>query len=196
MAVSGSVVVDASLVLKWLVEEDDSDRAHAALRSWVARDITRIAPYLMPFEVANALHRRTVRGELTVSDSTRLIARLLESHLELRPAAGPSSPSAAARTPPQPGRRLRCPLPRAGRERQLRGVDGRREALPGGEAARRQHAVDRRARSTCVRTGRGLDPRKRAAIQPDPLGEGGLRELVGSPRNRDSGPLPQTSPGD
>ena len=84
MAVSGSVVVDASLALKWLIEEDDSDRAHAALRSWVARDITRIAPYLMPFEVANALHRRTVRGELTVSDSTRLIVRLLESHLELR----------------------------------------------------------------------------------------------------------------
>ncbi len=52
---NGSVVVDASLAVKWLVEEDDSDRAHAALQAWVAQGITRIAPYLMPFEVANAL---------------------------------------------------------------------------------------------------------------------------------------------
>ena len=60
---SGSVVVDASLAIKWLVEEDDSDKAHAVLQSWVAQDITRIAPHLMPFEVANALHRRVLRGE-------------------------------------------------------------------------------------------------------------------------------------
>ena len=80
---SGSVVVDASLAVKWLVEEDDSDKAHAVLQSWVARDVTRIAPHLMPFEVANALHRRVLRGELNVGDSTRMIARLLESRLEL-----------------------------------------------------------------------------------------------------------------
>ena len=80
---NGSVVVDASLAVKWLVEEDDSDKAHAALQSWVAQDITRIAPHLMPFEVANALHRRVLRGELNVGDSIRLIARLLASRLEL-----------------------------------------------------------------------------------------------------------------
>ena len=49
MGVSGFIVVDASLAVKWLVEEDDSDKAHAALQSWVAQDITRIAPHLMPF---------------------------------------------------------------------------------------------------------------------------------------------------
>ena len=80
---NGSVVVDASLAVKWLIEEDDSDKAHAALQSWVAQDITRIAPHLMPFEVANALHRRVLRGELSVGDSARMIARLLESRLEL-----------------------------------------------------------------------------------------------------------------
>ena len=30
---NGSVVVDASLAVKWLVEEDDSDKAHAVLQS-------------------------------------------------------------------------------------------------------------------------------------------------------------------
>ncbi len=85
---SGAVVVDASLAVKWLVEEDDSDKAHAALQSWVAQDITRIAPYLMPFEVANALHRRVLRGELNVESSTRMISRLLESRLELHQPPG------------------------------------------------------------------------------------------------------------
>ena len=85
---SGSVVVDASLAVKWLVEEDDSDKAHAILQSWVAQDTTRIAPHLMPFAVANALHRRVMRGELDVGDSTRMIARLLESRLELHQPLG------------------------------------------------------------------------------------------------------------
>ena len=88
MGVNGSVVVDASLAVKWLVEEDDSDKAHAALQAWVVQGITRIAPYLMPFEVANALHRRVLRGELNVGDSTRMIARLLESSLELHQPPG------------------------------------------------------------------------------------------------------------
>ena len=80
---SGSVVVDASLAIKWLVEEDDSDKAQAILQSWVAQDVTRIAPYLMPFEVANALHRRVLRGELNVSQSALLRSLLLDSRLEL-----------------------------------------------------------------------------------------------------------------
>ena len=83
MGVNGSVVVDASLAVKWLVEEDDSNKAHAALQSWVVQDITRIAPHLMPFEVANALHRRVLRGELNLGDSIRMITRLLASRLEL-----------------------------------------------------------------------------------------------------------------
>ncbi len=78
-----SVVVDASLAVKWLVEEDDSDKGHAALQSWVSQDIIRIAPHLMPFKVANALHRRVLRGELNVGDSIRMIAGLLASRLEL-----------------------------------------------------------------------------------------------------------------
>ena len=60
----------SSSMQAWLssgsIEEDDSDKAHAALQSWVTQDITRIAPHLMPFEVANALHRRVLRGELNV----------------------------------------------------------------------------------------------------------------------------------
>ena len=85
---SGFVVVDASLTVKWLVEEEDSDKAHVVLQSWDTQDVTRVAPNLMPFEVANALHRRVLRGELSVGDSARLIAQLLGSRLELHQTAG------------------------------------------------------------------------------------------------------------
>ena len=84
---NGSVVVDASLAVKWLVEEDDSDKADALLRSWVVQGTARIAPHLMPFEVANALHQRVLRGQLSVGDSTRMIAWLLQSNLELHQTA-------------------------------------------------------------------------------------------------------------
>ena len=83
MGVSGSVVVDASLAIKWFVEEDDSDKAQALLQSWVAQDVTRIAPFLMPFEVANALHQRVLRGELDINDSALMLTQLLDSRLEL-----------------------------------------------------------------------------------------------------------------
>ena len=88
MGVNEFVVVDASLAVKWLVEEEDSDKAHAVLQSWVTQDISRVAPHLMSFEVANALHRRVMRGELSVGESSRMIARLLGSQLELHQTPG------------------------------------------------------------------------------------------------------------
>ena len=69
---NGIVVVDASLAFKWLVSEEDSDLAQSISRSWANDGIQAAAPYLMPVEVANALHRRVVRGELSVEDAVRL----------------------------------------------------------------------------------------------------------------------------
>ena len=85
---SGFVVVDASLAVKWLVEEEDSDKAHLVLESWVTQDVTRIAPYLMPFEVANVVHRRVTKGELRVEATADLIGNLLSSQLELHQSQG------------------------------------------------------------------------------------------------------------
>lgn len=85
---SGVVVVDASLAVKWLVDEEDSDKAHAALEFWVVQDVARIAPYLMPFEVANALHRRVSRGELNVANGSLMMTRLFGSRLELHQSPG------------------------------------------------------------------------------------------------------------
>jgi predicted nucleic acid-binding protein len=43
-----------------------------------------MAPYLMPVEVANALHQRIVRQELSVEAAVHLLEGLLASGIELR----------------------------------------------------------------------------------------------------------------
>ena len=70
------VVVDASVAFKWLVEEEHSDRATALTRLWDDQGTRLAAPPLLPFEVANALHRRVVRGELSVEVAGELMQDL------------------------------------------------------------------------------------------------------------------------
>lgn len=84
---SDLVVVDASLAVKWLVDEDHSDRADALLQAWSREGIRLAAPSILPAEVTNALHRRIVRGELTVEVATGLTERL-SARVELYEAPG------------------------------------------------------------------------------------------------------------
>ena len=80
---SGRAVVDASLATKWLVTEVHSDTALALARSWAADGVAPTAPYLMPVEVSNALHRRVVRGELSLVRAGHLLETLLASGIDL-----------------------------------------------------------------------------------------------------------------
>ena len=84
---SGYVVVDASVAIKWLVREEHTDKALAILSAWHDDEVTPAAPYLLPFEVANALHRKSLRGQLTIVDTARMISHLLGSRLELHQTA-------------------------------------------------------------------------------------------------------------
>ena len=77
-------MVDASLAVKWLVREVHSDTAYVLARSWARQGTQPVAPYLMPVEVANALHRRVVRKEMTVEAAVGLLEGLLASGIELR----------------------------------------------------------------------------------------------------------------
>lgn len=85
---NGSVVVDASLAVKWLVNEVYTDRAFALARSWAKAGIQPVAPYLMPVEVANALYRRALRGDISIAAATTLLDGLLNAGIELREPRG------------------------------------------------------------------------------------------------------------
>ena len=81
---NGAVVVDASLAFKWLVEEPYTERAVVLVHTWAREGLQLTAPYLMPAEVANALHRKVVRQELSEDTATFLLARLMEVGVVLR----------------------------------------------------------------------------------------------------------------
>ncbi len=66
-----SVVIDASVALKWVLDEPGKDAADALLEEEL------IAPSLWLLEAANALWRRTQRGEISSEEARE---RLTELH--------------------------------------------------------------------------------------------------------------------
>ena len=77
------VVVDASVAFKWLVEEENSDQATALARNSDDDGIQLVAPAIMHFEVANALHRRVVGGDMSLEVAIELMQRLISVGVEL-----------------------------------------------------------------------------------------------------------------
>ncbi|MBI3512743.1 MAG: type II toxin-antitoxin system VapC family toxin [Proteobacteria bacterium] len=65
-----SIVVDASVALKWVLDEPGRDAADALL------DDELIAPVLWLVEAANALWRRSVLGELTADEARERLFEL------------------------------------------------------------------------------------------------------------------------
>lgn len=60
-----SVVVDASLAIKWLLPEPDSTSALALRRRWDNHGIAPAAPDFLLIEVHNVLWKKLTRGDIT-----------------------------------------------------------------------------------------------------------------------------------
>lgn len=74
-----TLVVDASVALKWVLDEAGSDAAEALL------DETLIAPSLWLVEAANALWRRGLRGEITQHGAADRLTALLDAPVSSLP---------------------------------------------------------------------------------------------------------------
>jgi len=66
---SDVVVVDASLALKWVLAEPDSNTAVMLLDRWTDEGISVIAPALFTYEVTNTLYRQVVAGKLAYEEA-------------------------------------------------------------------------------------------------------------------------------
>ena len=62
----GGFVVDTSVAMKWLIEEDDSDKAS------LLRDADLAAPALLRVEASNVLRTLAARGALTQQQAVEL----------------------------------------------------------------------------------------------------------------------------
>ena len=74
---SNVVVVDASIALKWILNETDSSKALTLLADWNDREIEVYAPSLLVYEVTNALYRRVRKGEIPFDDARRGLTEII-----------------------------------------------------------------------------------------------------------------------
>ncbi len=77
-----TLVVDASVVTKWFVEELDSDNANLLKKAQETSQMQLTAPDLLVYEVTNALG---YHPKMTVDDVVQSTRRLLELELDLVP---------------------------------------------------------------------------------------------------------------
>jgi predicted nucleic acid-binding protein len=78
-----AIIVDTSIVLKWVLDEPDSATALALLTRWINEGIVIQAPALLTYEVANALFQRVRKGEMTVDKARQALEDVLFPELML-----------------------------------------------------------------------------------------------------------------
>jgi predicted nucleic acid-binding protein len=76
-----TVVVDASVALKWFVAEEQSDAAYSLLRS----DEPLTAPEMIVTEVTNAAWRKLIRSEITQNQAMTIASGIRYSDVEMLP---------------------------------------------------------------------------------------------------------------
>jgi predicted nucleic acid-binding protein len=55
---SNKVVVDTSIVIKWVIDETGSNIAVALLARWISEGLIILAPSLLAYEITNVLHQQ------------------------------------------------------------------------------------------------------------------------------------------
>ncbi len=87
MAVTGVVVIDANIAVKWLVREHDSDTAEMLASEWRRDTVRAVAPYVLLAETANTLHQRVRQDLLKVDAAVSLLQALRSTGIEFRHSA-------------------------------------------------------------------------------------------------------------
>jgi predicted nucleic acid-binding protein len=80
---SDTVIVDTSIVIKWVLYEPDSPLAQALLNEWINRETEIRAPALLAYEITNSLYQKVRKGEITHKQANKALTRALKSDLVL-----------------------------------------------------------------------------------------------------------------
>lgn len=77
------VVVDSSIVIKWIFEESDSKVAKTLLAQWIDEDYVMVEPSLFACEMANVLHQNADKGALSMEEAKRSFIDIIDLDLEI-----------------------------------------------------------------------------------------------------------------
>lgn len=77
------VCVDASVAVKWVLVEEESETALGLLEQWRQQEKELIAPPHLPIEVANAIYQRARRRDLTIAQARAALKKFLKVRVSL-----------------------------------------------------------------------------------------------------------------
>lgn len=77
------ICIDASVAIKWVVNEPDSRRALLLSNLALGLGHQLVAPWIMPFEVTNALLRRCLRNGIEIADARERLEEFFLVPVEL-----------------------------------------------------------------------------------------------------------------
>jgi predicted nucleic acid-binding protein len=77
------VVIDASVCLKWVFEEEDSDKARNLLNLSENKKILLLAPTIWEYEIVNGFASAVVKEKLSFDKSKKLMGLVLEAKPEM-----------------------------------------------------------------------------------------------------------------
>jgi predicted nucleic acid-binding protein len=85
--VNGEICIDASVAVKWIQEEADSELAQALCEDAIRSGTTLIAPLHLPAEVTSAVYRRVRLGHMSMEEAGERLR-----NFESIPVVGVSAP--------------------------------------------------------------------------------------------------------
>ena len=77
------ICVDASFVLKLLLDEPDSPRAVELWSEWIAKEYEIVAPFHLVFEVVSVLHNNVYRKVITTGAGAKALGAFLAQDIAL-----------------------------------------------------------------------------------------------------------------
>ena len=76
-------MVDASLVVKWVLQEEDYVEARRLSDYWSSTGIRPAAPRLLMYEFADILHLKVRTGQSTIDEARKAFAELIALEIKL-----------------------------------------------------------------------------------------------------------------
>ena len=77
------IVVDANIVIKVVVLEEDSPAAKRLLREWSAQGTLLLAPALFLYEITNILMKKTRQDKMNITEAIETASIILHSGIEI-----------------------------------------------------------------------------------------------------------------